>query len=136
MVSLVYKSDPVRGAEWARLFAEKAPQIDFHLWPETGPADQVRYMAAWEPPANLQQNFPQLEVLFALGAGVDHIDFSVIPAHIPLVRMLDPGIVNGMLEYLCSAVLGIHRQWSTYALQQRFTCRQPAHWRSWDGHAG
>ena len=119
MVSLVYKADPVRGAEWARLFAEKAPQINFYLWPETGPADQVRYMAAWEPPANLQQNFPHLEIFFALGAGVDHIDFSLIPAHVPIVRMLDPGIVNGMLEYLSLAVLGIHRQWSHYAQQQR-----------------
>ncbi len=117
-VSIVYKADPVRGAEWARLFALKAPHIDFYLWPETGPVEQVRYLAAWEPPAQLQQCFPNLALIFSTGAGVDHIDFSSIPAHIPLVRMIEPGIIDGMMEYLTLAVLSIHRRWALYAQQQ------------------
>lgn len=35
-MSFVYKADPVRGAEWARLFAARRPDLPFHIWPETG----------------------------------------------------------------------------------------------------
>ena len=48
-MAFVYKADPERGAEWARLFAEKAPDIPFHIWPDTGDAQHVRYLAAWLP---------------------------------------------------------------------------------------
>jgi len=29
-MAFLYKADPVRGAEWARLFAKRAPGIPFH----------------------------------------------------------------------------------------------------------
>jgi glyoxylate/hydroxypyruvate reductase A len=118
-MSFLYKSDPVRGAQWARLFAEKAPQLDFHIWPQTGDAQQVRYLAAWQPPPDLAHTFPNLEVMFGIGAGVDHIDFAALPSHVPLVRMIEPGIIGGMVEYLSLAVLAQHRQWDEYAQQQR-----------------
>lgn len=118
-MSFVYKADPVRGAEWARLFAAKAPDIPFHCWPECGAAEQVRYLAAWLPPENLTSRFPNVELVFSVGAGIDQFDFSLLPAHIPLVRMIEPGIAAGMVEYVTHAVLSIHRQSHLYAHQQR-----------------
>jgi glyoxylate/hydroxypyruvate reductase A len=118
-VTLLYKADPVRGAEWARLFAEKAPDIAFRLWPDTGDAGAVRYLAAWQPPDDIAGRFPNLEVLFSVGAGIDQFDFSALPAHVPLVRMVEPGIIDGMVEYVTMSVLSIHRQSRLYAQQQR-----------------
>lgn len=121
----LYKADPVRGAEWARLFAQHAPQLDFRIWPagdapfaDPAEAARVRFLAAWQPPADLLA-LPNLELLFSVGAGVDQLDFSTLPAHIPLLRMVEPGIVGGMVEYVSLAVLALHRDWHAYPAQQR-----------------
>ena len=118
-MTFLYKADPQRGAEWARLFAEKAPELAFRVWPDVGAAEDVRYLAAWQPPGELMQTFPNLEIVFSVGAGIDQFDFSAIPEHIPVLRMIEPGIAAGMVEYVTLAVLAIHRDWGSYAQQQR-----------------
>lgn len=118
-MTFLYKADPIRGAEWAELFARKMPQMRFRIWPDVGDPREVRYLAAWQPPEDLTVQFPNLEVLFSTGAGTDHMDFSVIPETLPVVRMVEPGIVHGMVEYVTLAVLSIHRDWRTYLDQQR-----------------
>ncbi|MHA6962525.1 2-hydroxyacid dehydrogenase [Zobellella denitrificans] len=124
-MSFLYKSEPVRGARWAELFAARAPDIDFHIWPSIGDPAKVRYLAAWQPPENIAETFPNLELVFSIGAGVDQFDLSQIPAHIPVVRMIEPGLVAGMVEYATLAVLAAHRDWLTYAVQQREERWQP-----------
>lgn len=118
-MSFLYKADPVRGAVWAELFARKMPALPFRIWPDIGDPREVRYLAAWQPPDDLASRFPNLEVLFSTGAGTDHFDYSLIPATLPVVRMVEAGIVNGMVEYVMMAVLSIHRDWRRYIEQQR-----------------
>jgi len=118
-MSLVFKSDPVRGEEWRKIVARRAPDLDFHIWPETGDPANVRYLVAWDIPDNVKVLFPGLEVIFATGAGIDHIDFSRIPPEIPTVRMVESGISAGMAEYVVMSVLGAHRHLIDYIAQQR-----------------
>jgi glyoxylate/hydroxypyruvate reductase A len=115
----VYKSDPVRGRVWADTFARLAPDIEFRQWPDVGDATRVEYLAAWTPPPDLVVRFPNLRVLFSTGAGVDQFDLASLPAHVTLVRMVEPGIVDGMVEYATFAVLALHRRVIDYAAQQR-----------------
>jgi glyoxylate/hydroxypyruvate reductase A len=117
--AFVYKSDPVRGAIWARLFAERAPQYSFHLWPDIGDPAAVRFLFAWVPPDDLMRQFPNLRVLFSAGAGGDQFDFAALPRELPVVRMIEPGIVRAMTEYVSWAVLGVHRDMPLYLAQQR-----------------
>ncbi len=118
-MAFVYKADSVRGAEWARLFATKAPDIPFHIWPDTGNADRVRYLAAWMPPQDIERQFPNLELFFSAGAGVDQFDIATLPRDLPVVRMAEPGVVAGMVEYATMAVLALHRDLPAYIQQQR-----------------
>jgi glyoxylate/hydroxypyruvate reductase A len=118
-MAFLYKADPVRGAVWADLFARKMPALPFRIWPDSGDPREVRYLAAWQPPEDLATRFPNLEVLFSTGAGTDHFDLSAIPATLPVVRMVESGIIKGMVEYVTLAVLSIHRDWRTYLDQQR-----------------
>lgn len=118
-MSFVYKADPERGEEWRTLFRQLAPDMPVYIWPETGPANDVRYLAVWEPPDRLMECFPKLEVLFSVGAGVDQLDWVDIPEHLPVVRMTEPGIAQGMAEYVTLAVLALHRDWPRYLSQQR-----------------
>ena len=118
-MTLLYKADPERGKQWAQLFARKAPGIPFRLWPDTGDPAAVRYLAAWQPPEDPARTLPNLEVIFSVGAGIDQFDLSAVPDHIAVVRMVEPGIVEGMVEYVTQAVLTLHRDLFDYAAQQQ-----------------
>jgi glyoxylate/hydroxypyruvate reductase A len=118
-MTVLYKANMVRGAEWARFFAERAPDVPFRLWPDIGDPAAVRYLVAWVPPDDIATTFPNLELVFSVGAGVDQFDASKLPAHIPLVRMLEPGIAETMIEYVTMAVLGLHRDLLHFISQQK-----------------
>ena len=123
-MTVLYKSDPQRGAIWAERFAELAPDIPFRVWPDIGDPAAIRYLIAWQPD-DLPVTLPNLEAVFSVGAGVDQLDLTRIPAHLPVVRMIEPGIVDGMIEYVTEAVLAIHRDLFDYALQQRARTWKP-----------
>lgn len=124
-MTFLYKADPERGAEWARLFADKAPDLPFRLWPDIGDPAAVRYLAAWMPPDDLANRFPNLDILFSVGAGVDQFDVSRLPPKLPVVRMVESGIVEGMVEYVTLATLALHRDLIDYIGQQRARVWQP-----------
>jgi glyoxylate/hydroxypyruvate reductase A len=123
-MALLYKADPVRGEHWKRLFAEHAPDIEWRAWPDIGDPQDIRYLAAWQAPDDLETALPNLEVLFALSAGVDQLDLAKLPTNLPVVRLLDPGITRGMCEYASFAVLSLHRDMLRYRQQQMARCWQ------------
>lgn len=117
-MAILYKSDPVRGAEWARLHRERAPDIDFRVWPDVGDPADIRYVIAWSVAPDFLAQFPNLQVLFCTGAGVDRLGLADLPPALPVVRMVERGIVEGMGEYVTMAVLAIHRDAYEYARLQ------------------
>jgi len=118
-VTLLYKANPVRGLEWKRHVAERAPELPFRMWPDVGDPADIRFMAVWQPPDMPLSTFPNLEIVFSVGAGVDQFDLAAIPEHVPLVRMIEPGIAEAMLDYVTLAVLALHRDLVAYIDQQR-----------------
>ncbi|MDN4999653.1 2-hydroxyacid dehydrogenase [Bradyrhizobium sp. GCM10027634] len=118
-MTVLYKANMARGAEWARLFAERAPDVPFRLWPDIGSPAEVRYLVAWVPPDDIATTFPNLELVFSVGAGVDQFDITKLPPHVPLVRMMEPGITDRMVEYACMSVLALHRDLVQFIGQQR-----------------
>jgi len=118
-MTFLYKGHPGRGVLWARSFAGRAPELPFRIWPDIGDPDEVRYLAVWKPPDDIAATFPNLELLFSVGAGVDQFDLTQLPPHIPLIRMIDPGIRESMIEYATMAVLALHRDLVDFIAQQR-----------------
>jgi glyoxylate/hydroxypyruvate reductase A len=118
-MAFVYKGEPRRGAVWAEHFARKMPQLPFRIWPEIEDAREVRFLAAWQPPEHVALTLPNLEVLFSVGAGVDQFDLRALPPHLHVVRMVEPGLIACMTEYVAWAALSLHREAPLYLRQQR-----------------
>jgi glyoxylate/hydroxypyruvate reductase A len=117
-MTFLYKSEPVRGGVWQRMFAEQLPDLPFRIWPDTGDKEAVRYLGAWLLPDDLHE-FTNLKVLFSVAAGVDQLDIARVPPHVQIVRMLEPGLTAGMVEYVTMAVLALHRGIPAYLDNQR-----------------
>jgi glyoxylate/hydroxypyruvate reductase A len=117
-MTFVYKADPARGAVWKRHFAERRPDLPFYLWPETGDPARVRFLCAWMPPDDILGTFPNLEILFSVGAGVDQLPLDSLPPELPVVRMIEEGLTAGMAEYCSAAVLALHRDLPLYRKRQ------------------
>ena len=118
-MSILYVGEPVRGARWAGIHAQMAPDVPFHVWPDLPDPAAIRYVIAWKLPDDLLARLPNLEVLFSIGAGVDQLELSRLPSHVPLVRMIEPALIEEMTSYVALAVLALHRNLPGYLAQQR-----------------
>jgi glyoxylate/hydroxypyruvate reductase len=97
---------------WAAAMKKVAPNLDVRVWPNNlGRVEDIKYAAAWLPPADLLKGFPNLKLICSLGAGVDAIlGDPTLPREIPIVRVNDPDLTNRMSEYIVLHVLMHHRQ--------------------------
>jgi glyoxylate/hydroxypyruvate reductase A len=115
---LLYKSELERGRTWQAIFATEAPDIDFRIWPDVGNPAEVTGLVAWAPGPEVFAELPNLEVLFSVGAGVDQLDPAAVPPQVQIVRMIEPGIAEGMTEYIVFSVLALHRDMLGYRIAQ------------------
>lgn len=117
---MLYHGLESRGVAWAEIFGARVPQLPFKRWghDEVDPA-QVRYLAAWNAPADFIAQFPNLEVLFSVGAGIDQLPLSALPPQVRVVRMVEQGIITGMAEYVAMSCLALHRDLPFFINEQR-----------------
>lgn len=113
------------GKAWANHMRRAMPERSIRVWPDVGNVEDVHYVAAWLPPANVVKSLPNLKVIFSLGAGVDAIlSDPSLPQDKPIVRVNDPDLTMRMSEHVVLQVLLHHRQ------QRRLDANQEA--RIWD----
>jgi glyoxylate/hydroxypyruvate reductase A len=107
-------------APWVARLKARFPDRDIRSWPDAlgDPAD-IRYVLAWKAPARALAACPNAEVVFSLGAGVDHLLGQPDLPDVPIVRVVDPDLTARMSEWIALQVLLHHRQHLAYAAQQR-----------------
>ncbi|MEL6946822.1 MAG: glyoxylate/hydroxypyruvate reductase A [Pseudomonadota bacterium] len=81
--------------------------------------DHVRYAVVWHPEDGFLASLPNLNVIFSLGAGVDHVVRDPHLPDLPLVRFVDPDLTGRMVEWVVLQVLMHLRRQRVYDRQQR-----------------
>ena len=71
---------------------------------------EVHYAAVWKPVPGELAGFPNLKVIFNLGAGVDALMADKTLPGVPLVRVAVADLTDRMAEYVVLHVLMHHRQ--------------------------
>ena len=96
---------------WKQRFDEVCGDRRVLLLPDAAfdPAD-VHYAAVWKPRPGELAAFPNLRVIFNLGAGVDALMADSSLPKVPLVRVAVGDLTDRMTEYVVLHVLMHHRQ--------------------------
>lgn len=119
-MTMLYHGPEARGTVWAEVFARRLPDVPFCQWGhDTVNPVTVRFMAAWNPAPDMVAQFPNLEVLFCVGAGVDQLPLHSLPPQVRVVRMIEPGLTIAMAEYVATAALVLHRDLPHFLSEQR-----------------
>lgn len=92
----------------AEAMAEEGVTLDLRMAPEEADPAEVDYLifAANGPLRDLRQ-FPRLRAILNLWAGVEQVLARDLP-DVPLVRMIEPGLTLGMVDYVTGHALRHH----------------------------
>lgn len=107
----------VRGwdpAEWVAALRARAPERTVVVAPDVPDPAAVRYALLWKPEPGALAGYPNLELLFSLGAGVDHLTSDPELPDLPIVRIVDPDLTGRMTEWVVLQVLLHHRRQRAY----------------------
>lgn len=118
-MSVLYVHAGDEGTAYRELFARELPELPCVAWPGTAPAGEVAFVACWNPPPGFFAPLAALRAVFALGAGVDRLLARPdLPPRLPVLRLLDAGMAEQMVEYALCGVLMRQRHLVDYRLQQ------------------
>jgi glyoxylate/hydroxypyruvate reductase len=120
---MIDMADLVIGSDRARQFFETArtfsPDRDIRLYGEHGDPSDIRFALAWQAPNGALKQFPNLEMIVSVGAGVDHLFRDPELPDVPIVRYIDPDLTGRMTEYVALHTLMHTRRHLEYQDQQR-----------------
>jgi glyoxylate/hydroxypyruvate reductase len=99
----------------ADMFRKELPTHDvFTQQPQTGD-DPVPYIVVGRPTPGVIASVPGLELVLSLNAGIEHLLASgEVPDHLPIVRLVDDGLADGMSDWVLAHALGWHRNLALY----------------------
>lgn len=105
-------------APWLAALRRRAPNRAIHLDSEAFDLASIRYALVWKPKPGFLGSLPNLEVIYSLGAGVDHLTTDPELPDLPVVRIVDDDLTRRMTEWVVLQVLLHHRQHFAYAAAQ------------------
>lgn len=99
----------------ADAFEQAQPGIDVRMGDDLGALEDIDVAVCWFPPHGRLAQFPNLQLVQSLAAGVDHILADPdLPRHLPLCRIVDDTMAAGMKAYVSWAVVQHHRGMKAY----------------------
>lgn len=114
-----------RAESWIKAFNEAAPHFTFRAYVPGEDVSRVPYCVSWKRVPGLWREFKSLKAIFGLGAGVERLlNDPDLPPDVPVVRMVEPGLTRGMVDYVLWQTLYHHRRmWELEEAQAEATWR-------------
>ena len=100
---------------WKKVLEAGLGPIDFRPLDNLGDTDDIEIALAWKPPRGLIRTFRNVRLIVSLGMGVDHLLADDTLPDVPMVRIMDDGLVGQMSEYALYWALRHHREIDRYA---------------------
>ncbi len=118
--AIAYISRDTDGLLWKNALEAALGPVDFRTLDNLGDKADIGIALAWKPPAGLIASFANVRLIVSLGMGVDHLlADDQLPEGVPIVRIMDDGLVGQMSEYALYWALRHHRDIDKYAASQR-----------------
>jgi glyoxylate/hydroxypyruvate reductase A len=99
------------------LCRELYPDIQAFLPGDVG-AEKAQLAACWAPDQDLLAQYPNIELIHSVAAGVDHIGVDLLSSGVPICRVVDDGQKVGMFEYILCGILNVQRNFDKAAMEQ------------------
>lgn len=99
------------------LLEQADPTLDIVTWPDPRCAEAT-VGVGWEAPDGIYAQMPKLRLVHALAAGVDNLVLGHELGSASVCRVVDPGLADGMLQYVLWSVLYFHRQFDVVLANQ------------------
>lgn len=119
MGAIAYISRDTDGVQWNKVLGAGLGPIDFRTLAELGNTDEIEVALAWKPDPGRLASFRNLRLIVSLGMGVDHLLTDPQLPDVPIVRIMDDGLIGQMSEYALYWALRHHRDIDRYAELQR-----------------
>lgn len=97
---------------------QRFPEVTAVL-PDHPAASDAQYASCWFPNPELLTRSPELQLIQAASAGVDHLPEAVFASDVPLCRVVDEDFRHGMFEYALWGVLWFQRHFDRALAHQR-----------------
>jgi glyoxylate/hydroxypyruvate reductase len=95
LVAVTWQTQP-----WVERFRRLLPDRDIVVLGEDFDRKAIRYVATWGPKPGSLDGLPNLEAIFSLGAGVDHLMTYPDLPDVPIVRVAQDDLTHRMSEYM------------------------------------
>lgn len=119
-MAITFISPSKAPAPWIQALKRVAPDIEVRVWPDDHPREDILFALTWNSPTGIWSAYPNLRGITSLGAGADHLlRDTTLPEALPLARVVDPDLVQSMIEYVLYCVLDGFRNFSSYRTQQQ-----------------
>jgi glyoxylate/hydroxypyruvate reductase A len=106
--------------DWKAALLAVDPSLDIRLFPNAGDPKEIEAAVCWTQHDMMElRRYPNLKLLVSMGAGVDHLLRQPgPPPGVPVARLKDARLTQGMTEWVLLNVLRFHRQDLEYRAQQ------------------
>jgi glyoxylate/hydroxypyruvate reductase A len=118
-MSLLIAVSDMDAASWRARLMALMPSHAVATLDEPFDRTGVRYALSWRHPPGALKNLPNLQAIFSLGAGVDHIFADPALPEAPIVRVIDPDLTERMSEWVVMHALAHLRQLRRYERQSQ-----------------
>ena len=111
---------------WLKAIQQQRPELEVCVYPDAGPKEAVTFAISWNHPMGVFQEYPNLQCIASMGAGVDHIlKDPDLPEDVLITRVTDEHLTKDMATYTTAVVLNHMRGLSAYKASEKESLWQP-----------